>query len=195
MRRPHFSIASLLAVIGILGVALAALVNPSYLWANVTFSMAFAAIVLAIINTVYGREARRAYWLGFSLCGGIYFAVCSVPSLRDSLCPRLATEAIFDFLYPHMAPPMPTPSGMVTMQRMLSGNAQMMARWRVKCEADPGWYGWWYGRNGGGWHGWQGRWWYGWNDGVVGRWWYGWQRWDGSRCASSRKPLVRLDQV
>jgi len=81
MRRPHFSIASLLVVIGVLGIALAAFRNPSYLWANVTFSVAFAAIVLAIINTIYGRSANRAYWLGFALRGGTYFATCTVPEM------------------------------------------------------------------------------------------------------------------
>src|SRR5262249_47811250 len=107
LRRPRFSIASLLVVIGILGVALAALRNPSYLWANVTFTMAFASLVLAIVNPISGRAARRAYWLGFPVSGGAYFAVCSLPGLRDSVCPRLATEVIFDLLYPNMAPPIP----------------------------------------------------------------------------------------
>ena len=92
MRLPRFSIASVLAVIGIFAVALAALRSPSYLWANVTFSLALGALVVAIVNVSYGREVGRAYWLGFSLCGGIYFAICSMPGLRDSVCPRLATE-------------------------------------------------------------------------------------------------------
>jgi len=119
MGRPHFSIASLLVVIGVLGIALAAFRNPSYLWANVTFSVAFAAIVLAIINTIYGRGANRAYWLGFALCGGTYFATCTAPGLREYLCPRLATEVIVDLLYPHVSPqpapppPQPQAGGMV----------------------------------------------------------------------------------
>ena len=109
MGRPRFSIASLLVVIGVLGIALAAFRNPSYLWANVTFSAAFAAIVLAIINTIYGRGANRAYWLGFAVCGGTYFATCTIPGIRDSLCPRLVTEVIFDLVYPHISPPPPPP--------------------------------------------------------------------------------------
>ena len=61
-------------------------------------------MVVAIINVVYCREAGRAYWLGFSLCGGIYLTVCSVPTLRDSVCTRLVTETILDFLYPLLSP-------------------------------------------------------------------------------------------
>ena len=104
MRLPRFSIANGLVVIAILAVALAALGTPSYLWANVTYSLALGAVVVAIVNFVYGREARRAYWLGFSLCGGIYLTVCSVPVLRDSVGSRLVTEAILDFMYPHLSP-------------------------------------------------------------------------------------------
>ena len=47
MRLPRFSIASILAVIAIFAVALAALRSPSYLWANVTFSLALCALVVA----------------------------------------------------------------------------------------------------------------------------------------------------
>ena len=114
MRRPRFSIGSALTLIGILGVTPAAFRDPSYLWANVTFSTAFAVLVLAIINVLYSRGARRAYWAGFALCGWAYFAMCSVPGLRESLCPRLVTEVIFDVLYPHVAPQPPPPApGMV----------------------------------------------------------------------------------
>jgi hypothetical protein len=40
MRMPIFSIGRLLAVIGVLGIAFAALRSPSYLWANATFTAA-----------------------------------------------------------------------------------------------------------------------------------------------------------
>ena len=46
MRLPRFSIASILAVIASLAVALAALRSPLYLWANVTFSLALVALVV-----------------------------------------------------------------------------------------------------------------------------------------------------
>jgi hypothetical protein len=101
---PRYSIASILAVIAIVAVALAALRTPSYLWANVTSSLALGTLVVAVINVIYSREGVRAYWVGFSLCGGIYFAVCTLPGLHDSVCPRLATEVALDLLYPHVSP-------------------------------------------------------------------------------------------
>ena len=111
MRLPRFSIASILAVIAIFAIALAALRSPSYLWANVTFSLALGAIVVGVVNVIYGRDAARAYWVGFSLCGGIYLAICSLPDLRDSVCPRLVTEVLLDVVYPHMSPALASSSG------------------------------------------------------------------------------------
>jgi hypothetical protein len=104
MRGPRFSIGTLLAVIAILGVAMAALRNPSYLWAALTFTAALLAVLAATASAIFARGARRAYWLGFSLFGGTYLAICTAPGLHDAVCPRLATEALFDFLYPLMAP-------------------------------------------------------------------------------------------
>src|SRR5271155_629244 len=93
MRATRFSIGSLLMVIGILGVALAALRNPSYLWANAAFTAALVAVAAAVVNTVYGRGGRRAYWLGFALFGGTYLSIYSMPALDNSGCTRLVTEA------------------------------------------------------------------------------------------------------
>jgi hypothetical protein len=140
MRLPRFSIASVLAVIAILAVALAALRSPSYLWANVTFSLSLGALVLAIINVVYGREAGRAYWLGFSLCGGIYFAVCSIPGLRDSVCPRLVTEVVFDFLYPQLSPATTPAPGVINVTTTGTGGSvgQMLVTYRLAVNGGPG---------------------------------------------------------
>jgi hypothetical protein len=105
MRRPRISIASVLVVIGIVGVALAAHRNPSHLWANGLYTLAFGTLLVAAVNVVYGWAERRAYWMGFLICGGAYFVVCSVPGLRDSVGPRLVTVAILDLLYPHNSTP------------------------------------------------------------------------------------------
>jgi drug/metabolite transporter (DMT)-like permease len=120
MRATRFSIGSLLAVIGILGVALAALRNPSYLWATAAFTAALAAVVAAVVNTVLGRGARRAYWLGFALFGGTYLLILSMPALRDSVCPRIVTEAILDVIYPFMAPDAPQPASPFTIAAMIN---------------------------------------------------------------------------
>jgi hypothetical protein len=110
MRMPRFSISTLLVVIAILGVAMAALRSPSYLWANVTFTIALLAILTAVASAIVARGAHRAYWLGFSLFGGTYLAICAGPGLNEAVCPRLATETLLDFVYPLIAPKEPAPS-------------------------------------------------------------------------------------
>jgi hypothetical protein len=144
-----------LAIIGIVGVALAAFRDPSYLWANLTFSIAFAALIFAVINVLYDRGARRAYWVGFALCGWTYLTIYSVPGLHESLCPRLVTEVIFDLLYPQIAPQAPPPPVMagaaarlmIQMPGQPSGAAGLIAvgppapvapesRWSAWSEAD-----------------------------------------------------------
>jgi hypothetical protein len=103
MKWPRFTIRGLIIVIAILGVSLAALRSPSLLVANAVFSL--GSLLVATVNVfISGWEAGRAYWLGFFFVGGVYFAVCFMPGLRESICPRLATEAVLDFAYPFMAP-------------------------------------------------------------------------------------------
>jgi hypothetical protein len=85
-------------------VSLAAFRDPSYLCANIAFSVALATLVLAIINVLYGRGAGRACWAGFALCGWAYFSICPIPGLRESLCLRLVPEVVLDLIYPHLTP-------------------------------------------------------------------------------------------
>ena len=129
MRLPRFSISSVLALIAIVAVALAALRSPSYLWANVTFSLALGALVVGLVNVIYGRNAGRAYWVGFSLCGGVYLAISSVPGPRDVVCPRLATEVILDFLYPHLSPSVTPAPGWTTASPYLSPSVTPAPGW------------------------------------------------------------------
>jgi hypothetical protein len=100
MRAPHFSIGSLLTVIAILGVGLAALRNPSPLWASALYTVAATAIVAGAANAIVGHGARRAYWLGFSLFGGayIYFTGSS----------QLVTDTFLDLAYPYVAAEVPS---------------------------------------------------------------------------------------
>jgi hypothetical protein len=91
-------------------VSLAAFRDPSYLCANIAFSVALATLVLAIINVLYGRGAGRACWAGFALCGWAYFSIFPIPGLRESLCLRLVPEVVLDLIYPHLTPPPPAPA-------------------------------------------------------------------------------------
>jgi hypothetical protein len=110
--RPRFSIGLLLAVIALCGVAVAALRSPSYLWANALYTAAAASVVVASIQTAFARGGRRAFWAGFLMAAGPYLVTYSVPSLRESVCPKLLTEPLLDMLYPLVAPTA-TPPGAI----------------------------------------------------------------------------------
>jgi hypothetical protein len=97
MRPPRFSIGSLLMLIAIVAVGMAALRYPSPLWASTIYTVAAIAIVAGVSNAILGRGARRAYWIGFALFGGAYF----YPTLFYSN--HLLTETILDLIYPHVS--------------------------------------------------------------------------------------------
>jgi hypothetical protein len=100
MRLQRYSIGSLLMLIAIVAVGLAALRSPSPLWASTTYTVAAVVLIGGVSNAILGNGARRAYWLGFSLFGGAYFFL----TLGSN---RLATESMLDLLYPHLTRQVP----------------------------------------------------------------------------------------
>jgi hypothetical protein len=102
LRAPRFSIGSLLTVIAILGVGFAALRSPSPVWASAIFTVTAVTLVAAASNAIFGRGARRAYWLGFALFGGAYFYLTMSSN-------QLVTETMLDLLYAHVGPQVPQP--------------------------------------------------------------------------------------
>jgi hypothetical protein len=101
IRTPRFSIRGLLTAIAISGIILALLRSSLPVWANAAYTVAIVAIVAGASSAILGREARRAYWVGFSLFGATYLM----------LSDQLATEAMLDLLYPYVTQlPEPVPA-------------------------------------------------------------------------------------
>ena len=100
MRTPRFSIRGLLAVIAISGVVLAMLRSPLPVWANAAYTVVVAAIVAGASSAILGRDARRAYWVGFSLFGATYLMMSD----------QLVTQSMLDLLYPYLASQLPEPA-------------------------------------------------------------------------------------
>jgi len=94
MRTPRFSIRSLLAAIAVAGVVLAMLRSSLPVWANAAHTVAIVAIVAGASSAILSRDARRAYWVGFSLFGATYLMTSD----------QLVTETMLDLLYPYLAP-------------------------------------------------------------------------------------------
>ena len=106
---PRVTIARLLAVILCCGAGFAALRSPSQLWASTLFAVALGSLPVAAVNAVYGRGRRRAFWVGFLVCGGSYFMATLGPWFRDEFGPRMVTTAALDLLYVEVSPPPPAP--------------------------------------------------------------------------------------
>jgi hypothetical protein len=102
MRRYRFSICGIMVMIVLLGVACAALRTPSRFWANVWFSVALAAVTLAIPAAVSSQGGRRAFWVGFATCGWVYFLVSLGPWFDREIGYQLLTTTILDILSPHI---------------------------------------------------------------------------------------------
>lgn len=102
MRRYSLSIRGLMAVIAIIGVALFALRTPSRIWANACFTTALAGVTLAVAAAVATVGERRAFWVGFAVTGGVYFALALAPWVDEKASHQLLTTAILDVAAPHI---------------------------------------------------------------------------------------------
>lgn len=69
MRHLRTTLAGLMGIVLVAALGLAALRVASPFWAGVTYLAIRAILGLAILNVVYARGARRAWWLGFTLFG------------------------------------------------------------------------------------------------------------------------------
>jgi hypothetical protein len=104
MRHFRFSIRGLMVVIVLLCVSIAALRFPTPLWANFLFSLTVAALTLAVPAAIYRRGEQRAFWVGFAICGWVYFMLALSPWSPREAGFQLATTTILDLMSPHIVP-------------------------------------------------------------------------------------------
>jgi hypothetical protein len=104
MKFARFSIASLLSTVAIFAVGLACLMFASTPWAGAVLSVTLGILTLALLGVGYRRGERRAFWVGFALCGWAYMALSSGPWFTDYIRPRLVTTSLLDWLYPLLIP-------------------------------------------------------------------------------------------
>src|SRR6516165_9477047 len=94
MRRIRFSIASLLVVVLVLGVGVAALRESNETWGSGLFTLTLTVLLTSILLAIHRTESRRAFWMGFALFGWTYLALSLVPSIES----RLATTKALAYL-------------------------------------------------------------------------------------------------
>ncbi len=92
MRR--FSIRTLMAVVLVSGVGVAALKNASDLWDGLPLLAALAAVGVAVMGAVNLRGRERCWWAGFAFFGGGYLALAVGPWLSDTFEPQYGTTYV-----------------------------------------------------------------------------------------------------
>lgn len=87
----RFTIRGLIALVTLVAVAVAALRDGSAFWDSVTFSATLFILVSSILSAIHFSGRSRAFWIGFALCGSVYFGVSLLPEVRTRL---LTTRAL-----------------------------------------------------------------------------------------------------
>jgi hypothetical protein len=72
MYRLRISVAEMLGVVSIVAVGLAALKYPTPLTAGALGTLLQGSLAVAILGVVLRNGPRRAFWVGFAVCGGAY---------------------------------------------------------------------------------------------------------------------------
>jgi hypothetical protein len=97
MRSVRFTIAGLMGVVLILALGLAALRNPTGVWASFVPLVTRSLLCLAVVGAICRKGTERAWWLGFALFGWNHFGL---PFGLYPYVPSLAMHRAFKALAP-----------------------------------------------------------------------------------------------
>jgi hypothetical protein len=85
MKRFRFHLGTLVILVLLLGVGLAALRESSEVWDSSIFSITLGVLLISILLAIHRTEKKRAFWLGFALFGSAYLGQSFVPSIESRL--------------------------------------------------------------------------------------------------------------
>jgi hypothetical protein len=94
-----FSIARLMAVIGLLGVFAAAIRNASELWSGIVLGATLLVLAVSLLGVVHRRGPERAWWLGFALLGWGYLVLVQGPWFSEKVGSVLPTSLALDDIH------------------------------------------------------------------------------------------------
>ena len=103
MSRRRFTITGLMAVVLFLAVGMAALKNPTELWASAIFTAVLGLLLFAVLGVSFGRGAVRRHWAGFGVFGWGY--LCFVFTTTSLPPPPPASTKLFKLLERPVSPP------------------------------------------------------------------------------------------
>lgn len=87
MKRFRFHLGSLVTLVLVLGIGLAALRESNAIWDSSIFSVAVGVLSMTVLLAIHRTEKKRAFWIGFALFGWVHLGLSVVPSIE----PRLIT--------------------------------------------------------------------------------------------------------
>jgi hypothetical protein len=96
MKHPRFSIAALMVVVMLCGVATAALRSASKGWAVTVFTIALLTLGIAVLAAMLGHGPGRSFAVGFVLFGFGYWLLSSGPWFMEAVRPRLVTTRLVE---------------------------------------------------------------------------------------------------
>jgi hypothetical protein len=102
MRR--FSVRSLMAVVFVCAIGMAAFRGAGDLWGGILLLVALAAVGFAVMGAVILRGLEKYWWAGFAFFGGGYLAFAIGPWLSDTFQPQLGTTHLLGHLRARMHP-------------------------------------------------------------------------------------------
>src|SRR5262245_44875802 len=82
MRKPRFSIASLLILVLFVAISFAGLRAADDAWDSGILAATLMILLIAVLLAVHRTGERRAFWLGFALFGWAYLIASLVPPLE-----------------------------------------------------------------------------------------------------------------
>src|SRR4051812_35153027 len=92
-------IAGLRAVVSLVALAFASILNASPLWASVLFLATMALVSTAVLGASFGRERARITWAGVAIFGWAYLGAVFGPFRygNGTTIPPLPTMAMYEY--------------------------------------------------------------------------------------------------
>jgi hypothetical protein len=107
----RFSIRTLMAVVVVAAIGLAALRNANDLWAGVLLTIVFLALASAVMAALILRDRERYTWAGFAFFAGGYLAMTLGPGLSAPFKAHFGTTALLAYAQSQVAVASPASSG------------------------------------------------------------------------------------
>lgn len=109
-----FTLTGLLLAVLPVGAGIAAIRYANDLLASIAFTVAWLALMLAVLGIIYRRAESRAFWVGFLIVGGGYLLSALGPWFGESLSQHLVTTRLLAYVQQSMREvvPMPQTPGM-----------------------------------------------------------------------------------